>query len=130
MTFTLAMVKNPRIWKRAQTEIDAFVGTNRLPEFDDRSSLSYVDAIVRETMRWQPPGPLGAAMNMIFQAASLMVLKQFHTPLQPVISTTVSTFLKVFQIYSRDLRAMTLFNRGDCHWKPLVWSRCLLTVWA
>jgi cytochrome P450 len=61
MVFTLAMVKYPRIWKRAQTEIDAFVGTDRLPEFDDRSSLSYIDAIVRETMRWQPPGPLGVA---------------------------------------------------------------------
>ena len=75
MAFTLAMVKNPHIWQRAQTEIDAFVGTDRLPEFDDRSSLSYVDAIVRETLRWQPPGPLGATMNTIFQTALLMVLK-------------------------------------------------------
>ncbi|KAH0833379.1 cytochrome P450 [Lanmaoa asiatica] len=59
MTFTLAMVKNPCIWKRAQAEIDAAVGTDRLPEFDDRSSLPYVDAILRETLRWQPPVPLG-----------------------------------------------------------------------
>jgi hypothetical protein len=123
MVFTLAMVKNPRIWKRAQTEIDAFVGTDRLPEFDDRSSLSYVDAIVRETMRWQPPAPLGATMNMISQTASLMILTQFHTPLQPVISTMISTFLKVFQIYSRDLLIITLFDRGGCRWKHLVCSR-------
>ena len=129
MAFTLAMVKNPRIWKRAQTEIDAFVGTERLPEFDDRSSLSYVGAIVRETMRWQPPIPLGATMNTIFQTALLMILKQPHTPLQPMISTTVSTSLKVFQIYSRDLLIMT-FNRGDCLCKPLVCSRRPLTVWA
>ncbi|KAG6374677.1 cytochrome P450 [Boletus reticuloceps] len=58
-TFTLAMVKNPRIWKSAQAEIDTIVGIDRLPEFGDRSSLPYVNAILRETLRWQPPGPLG-----------------------------------------------------------------------
>ena len=63
MAFTLAMVKNPHVWKRAQAEIDAFVGTGRLPEFDDRPSLPYVDAIVHETLRWQPPVPLGATMS-------------------------------------------------------------------
>ena len=95
MTFTLAMVKNPRIWKRAQAEIDAIVGTDRLPEFDDRSSLPYVDAILRETWRWQPPTPLGATTNPKFQTTLLMVLKVLPMPLQVVISTTVSTFPKV-----------------------------------
>ena len=60
------MVKNPHIWKRAQAEIDAIVGTDRLPEFDDRPSLTYIDAILRETLRWQPPVPLGRTMNPIF----------------------------------------------------------------
>ncbi|KAF8129271.1 cytochrome P450 [Boletus edulis] len=59
MTFALAMVKNPRIWKRAQAEIDAVIGTDRLPEYEDRPSLPYVDAIVRESLRWQPVGPMG-----------------------------------------------------------------------
>ena len=58
MTFTLAMVENPHVWKRAQAEIDAVVGTDRLPEFDDRPSLPYVDAIMREVLRWQPVLPL------------------------------------------------------------------------
>ena len=59
MCFTLAMVKNPRIWKRAQAEIDAMIGTDRLPEYEDRPSLPYVDAIVRETLRWKPVTPTG-----------------------------------------------------------------------
>jgi len=57
--FTLAMVKNPRLWKNAQAAIDTIVGIDRLPEFGDRSSLPYVEAILRETLRWQPPVPLG-----------------------------------------------------------------------
>ena len=47
MMFTLAMIENPHVWKRAQAENDAVVGTGRLPEFDDRPSLPYVDAIMR-----------------------------------------------------------------------------------
>lgn len=54
------MVENPYIWKRAQAEIDAAIGTDRLPEFDDRASLPYVEAVVRETMRWRPVTPLRA----------------------------------------------------------------------
>ncbi|KAI9570681.1 cytochrome P450 [Boletus coccyginus] len=56
---TLAMVKNPHVWKRAQAEIDIVVGIDRLPEFKHRNSLPYVDAIIRETFRWKPVGPLG-----------------------------------------------------------------------
>ena len=59
MAFTLAMVKNPRIWRRAQAEIDATLGTDRLPEYEDRPSLPYVDAILQEVFRWNPVAPLG-----------------------------------------------------------------------
>ncbi|KAF8553813.1 cytochrome P450 [Imleria badia] len=59
MAFTLAMVENPHVWKRAQEEIDAVVGMDRLPEFDDRPSLPYIDAIMREVLRWRPVLPLG-----------------------------------------------------------------------
>ena len=52
------MVQHPHVWKRAQAEIDAVVGTDRLPEFNDRPSLPYVDAIIREVLRWRPVFPL------------------------------------------------------------------------
>lgn len=60
LSFTLAMVKNPRVWKRAQAEIDAVIGTDRLPEYEDRPSLPYVEAIIRESLRWKPVAPIGA----------------------------------------------------------------------
>ncbi|KAG2362788.1 cytochrome P450 [Suillus spraguei] len=56
--FVLAMVLFPEVQAKAQTVIDAVVGTSRLPTFEDRSSLQYIDAILRETLRWHPILPL------------------------------------------------------------------------
>ena len=55
----LAMSLYPEAQKKAQAEIDAVVGPDRLPDFDDRNSLSYINAIVKETMRWHLVVPLG-----------------------------------------------------------------------
>ncbi|KAG2336897.1 cytochrome P450 [Suillus weaverae] len=59
MAFALAMVLYPDVQKRAQAEIDSVVGRDRLPTFEDRASLPYIDAILRETFRWAPAIPLG-----------------------------------------------------------------------
>ena len=55
----LAMALYPEVQKKAQAEIDAVVGSNRLPDFEDRPLLPYVNAIVKESMRWHLVGPLG-----------------------------------------------------------------------
>ncbi|KAF7374544.1 O-methylsterigmatocystin oxidoreductase [Mycena sanguinolenta] len=60
-SFFLAMALHPEIQKRAQTEIDTVIGTDRLPEFEDRPSLPFVEALYREVMRWRPVAPLGVA---------------------------------------------------------------------
>ncbi|KAI9567359.1 cytochrome P450 [Boletus coccyginus] len=57
--FVLAMMRYPEVQERARKEIDAVIGTHRLPNFDDRSSLPYIDAVLRETLRWHPVFPLG-----------------------------------------------------------------------
>ncbi|KAJ8593694.1 cytochrome P450 [Rhizopogon salebrosus TDB-379] len=61
MVFFLAMVLYPDVQKRAQEEIDSVVGKDRLPTFEDRPSLPYIDAVVLETLRWNPILPLGLA---------------------------------------------------------------------
>ncbi|KAG1825404.1 cytochrome P450 [Suillus variegatus] len=61
MTFSLAMVLYPDVQRRAQAEIDSVVGRDRLPTFEDRPSLPYIESVLRETLRWQPIGPLGVA---------------------------------------------------------------------
>ncbi|KAG2053796.1 cytochrome P450 [Suillus hirtellus] len=47
------------VQKRAQAEIDSVIGKERLPTFEDRASLPYIEAVLRETWRWQPVVPLG-----------------------------------------------------------------------
>lgn len=53
------MVLNPEVQAKAQAEIDRVVGKDRLPDFDDRPSLPYLDAVLRETLRWYPVAPFG-----------------------------------------------------------------------
>ncbi|KAJ6466262.1 cytochrome P450 [Mycena sanguinolenta] len=60
-SFCLAMALYPEVQKKAQTEIDTVIGAGRLPEFEDRPSLPFVEALYRETMRWKPVAPLGIA---------------------------------------------------------------------
>jgi len=57
--FVLAMLKNPDAQARAHAELDAAIGRDRLPTFEDRSYLPYTEAISRETRRWHPSTPLG-----------------------------------------------------------------------
>lgn len=57
--FTFAMIKFPDVQRQAQEEIDRVVGRARLPSSGDRKTLPYVDAIVKESMRWWPIAPMG-----------------------------------------------------------------------
>ncbi|OBZ67581.1 O-methylsterigmatocystin oxidoreductase [Grifola frondosa] len=57
--FFLAMILYPDVQKKAQAELDNLVGATRLPDFGDRPSLIYINAIVKECLRWQNVAPLG-----------------------------------------------------------------------
>ena len=59
MIFVLNMVLNPEIQERAQALLDKVIGPDRLPSFEDRPLLRYIDYIVQETYRWSPLAPLG-----------------------------------------------------------------------
>ncbi|EIM84338.1 cytochrome P450 [Stereum hirsutum FP-91666 SS1] len=55
--FFLAMTLNPDAQRKAQAEIDLVVGHERLPDWNDRQSLPYVDALVNEVLRWRNVTP-------------------------------------------------------------------------
>ena len=59
--FFLAMILYPDVQRKAQQELDRVVGTERLPAFSDMPSLPYVQAIVKECIRWFPASSLGVA---------------------------------------------------------------------
>ncbi|VDB97143.1 unnamed protein product [Peniophora sp. CBMAI 1063] len=54
----IAMALHPEAQARAQAELDTVVGRSRAPTFGDMEHLPYVRALVRETMRWSPGGPI------------------------------------------------------------------------
>lgn len=65
------MVLHPEVQKKAQAEIDQVVGRDRLPVYSDRSRLPYVDAVMKEVLRWHPPVPMSKKV--------LFTLKKFTT---------------------------------------------------
>lgn len=60
-SFFLAMMLYPTVLTRAQEELKRVVGDDRLPGFADRANLPYINAIVKETLRWEGVLPTGSA---------------------------------------------------------------------
>ncbi|KIJ51011.1 hypothetical protein M422DRAFT_244987 [Sphaerobolus stellatus SS14] len=58
LAFILAMGVYPDCMKKAQAELDLVVGNSRLPEFEDRSALPYLEAALKEVVRWFPVVPI------------------------------------------------------------------------
>ena len=105
------MVLHPDVQAKGQEEIGRVVGRDRLPTFEDRFSLPYVEAIYRELMRLHPPAPLGKCLQMsellcdfeiiVYQESSIAQLK--------MIAILVIVFRKVhslFFAYSRPYYAL------------------------
>ncbi|KAG1858561.1 cytochrome P450 [Suillus subluteus] len=59
--FLMAMMLYPDVQARARAEINQVVMHDKMPSIDDRPSLPYLDAVLREVLRWYPPIPLGMA---------------------------------------------------------------------
>ncbi|KAF8999672.1 cytochrome P450 [Cyathus striatus] len=57
-SFFLAMVLFPSAQAKAQSEIDAVIGSERLPTLEDRANLPYVEALYWEVLRFYPFVPL------------------------------------------------------------------------
>lgn len=58
-SFVFAMALNPDVLRKAQKEIDTVVGQGRLPLLSDIPSLPYVEAVMKETLRWNAILPIG-----------------------------------------------------------------------
>lgn len=52
------LLNHPRELRKAQDEIDKAIGHNRWVEESDMKNLPYLQAIIKESLRLNPPGPL------------------------------------------------------------------------
>jgi cytochrome P450 family 619 len=54
LTLILAITKFPEAQVKARKELDRVCGTERTPLFTDFEALPYINAIVKEGLRWRP----------------------------------------------------------------------------
>ncbi|KAI9457527.1 cytochrome P450 [Russula earlei] len=59
IAFFRILVLYPEVQTRAQKELDAVTGGLRLPDYNDRPRLPYIDALCKEVMRWSMATPVG-----------------------------------------------------------------------
>lgn len=57
-TFILAMTVYPEVQAKSRAEIQRVIG-DRLPTVADKAALPYFNAVLLETLRWNPAAPQG-----------------------------------------------------------------------
>ena len=65
LSFFMAMAMYPEVQVKAQAELDAVVGRERLPTFSDKPHLPYVESVLKEVLRWNPVLPLGMYLVLL-----------------------------------------------------------------
>jgi len=88
----LAMVLFPEVQKKAQAELDAIVGSERLPTLSDRQSLPYMEALLKEIHRWHAVSRLGKLFTLLRMC--LTPKQVFHTAPLMMTSTMAITSLR------------------------------------
>ena len=83
----------PEVQRKAQAEIDRVVGYSRLPDYSDQDELPYIQAVVKEVLRWHPIVPL--SMSLYPQHYAQTTLQVYHTGLRKAISMKDISFLQV-----------------------------------
>ncbi|KAA1469172.1 cytochrome P450 [Dentipellis sp. KUC8613] len=85
MTFIMLMARHPDIQHRAQEEIKSVVGSERLPSLEDRASLPYVNALIKETMRFHVATPLAIARRTMQEDT----YRGYHIPANTIVLPNV-----------------------------------------
>lgn len=70
------LLNNPDTLKKAQAELETYVGKERLVNEKDIDKLVYLQAIIKETLRLYPPAPLGGPR----QITEDCTLGDYHVP--------------------------------------------------
>ena len=98
------MTLYPEVQRKVQAELDHQVGNSRLPNFSDEGALPYVQAVLKEVLRWHPVAPLGVFLpiNILFPAPVMvtgLLFQVSRTGPRRVTPTRGTTFPQVRQLY-------------------------------
>ncbi|KAF5377278.1 hypothetical protein D9615_006445 [Tricholomella constricta] len=80
-SFFLAMVLHPDVQRKARDELIRVVGSGRLPTFKDRDRLPYINALLKEVLRWNPVAPLALPHRLIQDD----VYEGYHLPAGSIV---------------------------------------------
>ncbi|KAG6816244.1 hypothetical protein H0H87_007481 [Tephrocybe sp. NHM501043] len=78
--FILACIRYPNFIVAAQRELDIVVGVDRMPSFKDRPFLPYIEAIVREVLRWRPAVRSGVPHQSITSTVIQYQGQEYYIP--------------------------------------------------
>ena len=70
--FLIMMILHPAVVQAAQREIENVTGSDRLPTFEDRPSLPYIDCILKEVLRYD-------AKSVVY--IDVLIAHRIHPPL-------------------------------------------------
>ncbi|KAL8764749.1 MAG: hypothetical protein Q9194_006865 [Teloschistes cf. exilis] len=75
--FIRAMLLFPEVQRKAQQEIDAVVGPNRLPTMEDEPQMQFIRGCVKESLRWMPTAIIGSIPHALSEDDTYM---DYHLP--------------------------------------------------
>ncbi|EPT01064.1 hypothetical protein FOMPIDRAFT_112035 [Fomitopsis schrenkii] len=92
----LEMTLHPEVLKKAQDEISRIVGDTRLPDFEDRPQLPYVECVLRELYRYCPSGALGIPHAVIEDD----VYRGYHIPKGATVIANIWAMMRDTEHYA------------------------------
>jgi hypothetical protein len=95
MEFVVAVLFRPEVQTMAQKELNAVTRRERLPTFEDRLKLPFVDAICKEVIRWKSVGPLSEILPRNRQRKRYDDSQVYPMQRQKMTSTMVSSSPRV-----------------------------------
>lgn len=93
------LLRHPSILKKAQDELDAVAGRDRLVEEDDIPNLKYMHCIVREVMRLHPPG----VMTLPHECIESREVSGYHIPAKAQLFVNMYAIGRDPEVWARPL---------------------------
>ncbi|KAK1765113.1 cytochrome P450 [Phialemonium atrogriseum] len=112
--FIVAWITSGSSWvAKAQQLLDEVVGRDRLPTFEDRPKLAYIDAIASETLRWRPV-VVGGVPHFTKTEDNYM---GYHIPANSIVLPNAFAITRDESVFGEDVDAFVperwLVNDGD-----------------